>query len=340
MRKYFVGLDVHLKHTNICILDARGKRIKQEKVRGGWSVMIERLSQIEGRLSVCYEASCGYGYLFDQLRRVAAEVLVAHPSHLRLIFRSKRKSDRVDAEKLAKLLYLGEVPPVHVPSAKVRAWRQLIEYRERLIGQRTKGKNSCRALLRSLGMTAPKEFGLWTKRGFAWLSQLELPDELHALRRDMVVEEIELFNRQIARAEKQLWIFAKNPAVALLMTIPGVGIRTAEAVAAYIDNPQRFHRNKSIGSYFGLVPSQDQSGSMNRLGHITKEGPATVRRLLTEAAWQGIRCSDTVRAYYERIRQDNKERTKIAIVATAHYLARVMHAMLRTGEIWREPTAD
>lgn len=337
MRKYFVGLDVHWRRTNVCILDAHGKEVKRLTVRGPWSRLIDELGKLRGRLFVCYEASCGYGYLYDLLGTVARRVVVAHPGQLRLIFRSKRKNDRVDAEKLAKLLFLDEVPTVYVPSQDVRAWRQLIEYRIRLVNKRTRAKNSCRALLRSLGIRAPRGFGLWTRKGFRWLRWLELPDSMHALRRDMLVEEIEMFNQQIGRAEEELKRFsAGNPAVGLLMTIPGVGLRTAETVVAYLDDPNRFRRNKSVGAYLGLVPSQDQSGNANRLGHITREGPASVRRMLCEATWQAIRRSPTTQRYFERIQQGNRDRKKIALVATAHYLARVMLAMLRTGEVWRE----
>ena len=93
------------------------------------------------------------------------------------------------------------------------------------------------------------------------------------------------------------------------------------------------------GSYFGLVSCQDQSAGKNRLGHITRQGPATVRKLLTEASWQGIRRSPRIRAYFERIRPGSPERKKIALVATAHHLLRVMLAMLRTGEVWRASAA-
>ncbi len=337
MRKYFVGLDVHWNHTNLCILDARGKKVKQMTVRGPWLNVVEELRELQGRLFLCYEASCGYGYLYDVFATVAQRVVVAHPGQLRLIFRSKRKNDRVDAEKLAKLLFLDEVPTVYVPSQNVRAWRQLIGYRIRLVNKRTRAKNSCRALLRSLGIRAPREFGLWTRQGFRWLGSLELPDSMHGLRRDMLAEEIEMFNQQIGRAEKELKRFSKgNPAVELLRTIPGVGLRTAETVVAYLDDPARFRRNKSVGAYLGLVPCQDQSGNSNRLGHITREGPAAVRRMLCEASWQAIRRSPTAGRYFQRIQQGKKDRKKIALVATAHYLARVMLAMLRTGQAWRE----
>jgi transposase len=335
--KYFVGMDVHWLFTTMCILDAYGRKVKQRTVVGPWSKVIPELQSLSGRIEVCYEASLGYGHLYDMLRRVADRVVVAHPGQMRLIFRCKRKNDRVDAQKLAKLLYLNEVPTVHVPRAKVREWRQLIEHRGRIIAKRTRTKNSLRSLLRSLGIQAPR--GLWSKRGQKWLAELEL-SPLYAVRRNVLLEELQMFNRQLREVEKVLANYAKhNPAVQLLMTIPGVGIRTAEAVVAYIDDPHRFRSNKSVGCYFGLVPTQDQSSKTNRLGHITKEGPPTVRRLLCEATWQAIRRSPTAKHYYERIRHNDKGRKKIALVATAHYLVRVMHAMLRTGEPWRESLA-
>ena len=116
-------------------------------------------------------------------------------------------------------------------------------------------------------------------------------------------------------------------------------VRTAEAVAAFVDDSHRFRDAKAVGRYFGLVPSQDQSGDRNRLGHITREGPAVVRQLLAEATWQAIRRSPTIRAYFERVRRDDPQRKKIALVATAHYLVRVMWALLKRGTVWEEGRA-
>lgn len=189
-------------------------------------------------------------------------------------------------------------------------------------------------------MVPPKKPGLWTKAGLAWLRRLDLPTPSQQLRRDLLLEEIETLTKQIQRVEQELNRQArKTPAVARLRTIPGVGPRTAEAVVAFLDDPHRFKNAKAVGRYFGLVPSQDQSGDRNRLGHITREGPPVVRQLVAEAAWQAIRRSPTVRAFYERTRRDDPQRQKIALVATAHYLVRVMWALLRRGTTWQESAA-
>jgi transposase len=155
-----------------------------------------------------------------------------------------------------------------------------------------------------------------------------------------LVEEIKALNGQVRHIEQELNRRAQQtPAVARLRSIPGVGVRTAEAVAAFIDDPDWFRHAKAVGRYFGLVPCQDHSGDKNRLRHITREGPSVVRGLVAEAAWQAVRRSPTVRAYLERAQRGDPQRKKIAVVATAHYLVRVMWALLKRGSVWQEGVA-
>ena len=333
---FYVGLDIHAKHIAICVLNETGQFVHRSQVRT-IDQMMRILERLPDRFEVCYEASCGYGHFHDLLCPVACRVLVAHPGQLRLIYRSKNKNDRNDAERLAKLLYLGEVPTVHVPSLEVRTWRELINCRSQMIAKRTRAKNVIRSLLRSAGISPPRQPGLWTKKGEGWLRQLTLPTLSQQLRRDLLLEEIETLNRQLRRIEQELSRWAQHsPPVLLLQSIPGIGVRTAEAVAAFIDDPHRFRNAKAVGRYFGLVPRQDQSGDKNQLGHITREGAPVVRKLVAEAAWQARRHSPTVRAYFERAQRDDPQRKKIALVATAHYLVRVMWAMLKRGTLWEE----
>src|SRR5205807_3406755 len=159
----YVGLDAHQKRSSLCILNEDGKVVKQEQVNGPWPRVVDRLAKLDQPFRLCFEASCGYGYLYDRIAKLpmASQVTVAHPGQLRLIFKSKRKCDRVDALKIAKLLYLDEVPRVHVPNLDVRGWRKLIEFRQTLLGRRTAVKNQVRAMLRGNGIPAAR--WQWTK---------------------------------------------------------------------------------------------------------------------------------------------------------------------------------
>jgi transposase len=336
---FSIGLDVHQNSTALCQLDSSGKRVGERVIRGGFHAIRDDLKKLRRPFKVAFEASCGYGTLHDLLGGLdmAREVQVAHPAQLKLIFRSKNKNDRNDARKLATLLYMDELPRVHVPSIDGRAWRGFIEHRRRLVDKRTRVKNSLRAMLRALAIAAPKRRSLWSKKGLQWLRAQELPTALDRLRRESLLAELETLDQQIKRAEVELnTIGAKDWRVALLRTIPGVGPRTAEAVAAYIDDPGRFTSIKSIGKYFGIVPMQDASAGKNRLGHITREGPATVRKLIVQAAWLAKRQSARLDAFFEKVRGGQKQRTGVALIATAHKMLRIMLAMLRNNEPWRK----
>lgn len=335
---WLIGLDVHQRTSTICILDGNGRVVKIMTIRGSRLAVIAKLRSLNHPFKICYEASCGYGFLYDELRQIAEEVKVAHPGQLHLIFRSKRKNDRVDAKKLAMLLLMDLVPEVYVPSIQVRDWRSLIEFRRRTVGERIRLKNRIRGLFRGHGVDLPAGARLWTKKGRDLLATAELPTSSATVQRDMLLDDLTRVEEKIKRLEKELDAIAdRHPGVCLLRTVPGVGPRTAEAVMAYVDDPRRFRKSKQFGCYLGFTPQQDQSADQNRLGHITRQGPATVRQLLVEATWQGIRRSPRLRNCFERIQGDDpKKRKKIALVATAHYLARIMIAMLKSGEEWRE----
>jgi transposase len=115
------------------------------------------------------------------------------------------------------------------------------------------------------------------------------------------------------------------------MTIPGVGIRTAETFVAWVDDVARFRNNRQLGAYFGLVPCQDASADKNRLGHITRDGPPVMRKLITEAAWTAVKRCPAFKAFFERVQGGKPDRKKIAIVAAAHRMIRVMGAMMRSA---------
>jgi len=334
---FYVGLDVHSKTTSICVLTESGQVHKEYTIKGTVRHLLEELPKLPRPFSVCFEVSTGYGFLYDHLSKIAQKVLVADGKRLAWIYRSKRKNDRVDARKLAHLLRVDLLPTVYIPSPAIRSWRGLIEYRQRLVAERVRVKNRIRALLRHHGIDAPRS--LWTWAGRQWLQDVKLPSESEELQRELALIQLGQLDESIKRIEKVLdRIGRHHGGVQVLLTIPGVGMRTAEAVMAYVADPHRFSF-KQIGSYFGLVPAQDASAEKNRLGHITRQGPVTVRKLIAEATWQAIRRSPKMKAFFEQVRGNDPDRKKIAIVATMHYLLRIMLSMLKTAEVWRESAA-
>jgi transposase len=314
----------------------KGIRFGSRRSRGDYGAVAEALSKVKEPFQVCYEASTGYGALYERLLPLAARVAVAHPGKLKLIFQSKKKHNRADAQKLAALMHLNQVPAVHVPNQQVRSWRGLIEHRRSLVDRVVALKNQVRALLRSQGIKGPAGKRMWSKAGLGWLLQVKWPTALEELRLEILLEQLREFTAKLDRVTGVLDEMGQAHAgVRLLMTIPGVGARTAEAFVAYVDDARRF-RCGTIGAYFGLVPREDSTGDHRRLGHITREGPSTVRKLLTEAGWRGSCKSARIKGVFERHRKGDPGRRKQAIVATGHWLCRVMLAMLKSGEAFRE----
>lgn len=171
----------------------------------------------------------------------------------------------------------------------------------------------------------------WSKRGITWLRSLTF-DAARDLMIRTLLEELEFLDRQLRTIEGQLDEIARSrPQVQRLRTIPGVGPRTAEAIVAFADGAERFRDARRFASYFGLTPTLDASGGVERHGHISKRGPSVVRWVLIEAAHQTIRRCPALRAFYDRVRQGKKDRGKKAIVAVGRKVLTIAYAMMRKG---------
>ena len=335
-----IGLDYHVRMSAICVLDENGKTNNTQVIHGTMDILLEELKKIKKPFKICFEASTGYGVLYERLLALkpARQVAVVHPGKVRLIFNTKRKTDRIDAKKLATLLFLDQLPQVYVPSVEIRSWRTMINHRNALANDRQRARNCIRAFLRHRAIKAPK--GLWTKVGRQWLKDLEFARPMDTIQRDSQLMRLELANELIRQVERELNKIGNNhPGVKLLQSIPGVGPRTAEAVMAYIDTPKRFSRTQCIGDYFGIVPKLDASAGKYRYGHITKDGPSVVRKMITEAAWQGIQRSPALRKRFEQYLRKDKQRRRIAIVAVGHFMLRVMISMLKHNKEWNPEMA-
>ena len=124
-----IGLDYHVRMSAICVLDENGKTNNTQVIHGTMDILLEELKKIKKPFKICFEASTGYGVLYERLLALkpARQVAVVHPGKVRLIFNTKRKTDRIDAKKLATLLFLDQLPQVYVPSVSIDPRAQIDE---------------------------------------------------------------------------------------------------------------------------------------------------------------------------------------------------------------------
>jgi len=237
----------------------------------------------------------------------------------------RNKSDRTDAAKLIKMYLSDQLEPVWAPPAAIREMRALLRYRKTLKEDRNGLGSRIRSFFTLNGIELPK--GTWTQ---TWLKAVRghakplcecAPDELwrgclaHLLVQWKVIQE------QLDETEDVLARIARNQkGVELLRREKGVGPCLSQAVVAAIGDPLRFKSGKQVGCYAGLTPRQWSSGTMERSGHISKQGNGLLRTVLVEVSWIGIRTQPWMREVFERVQRGVKQRSKIAIVAVARRL--------------------
>jgi transposase len=290
------------------------------------------------------EAAPAAGWVCDLAQTLGIAVQVANGNDERWHWKKvKHKSDRNDALKLAQMSAMDCLPTVHVPAARVRQWRSLIEYRHGLVDRRTAIKNSIRSLFDRQGLKLPSADKAWTAAG---LKQIRLeareasevtPEQLWRFAVHAELQLLEALAQQVQHVEAKLEELADaDDRVKRIQTSPYVGPRLSEAVVAILDDPRRFANARQVGSYAGLAPKRWQSGQMDRSGHISHAGNRLLRELLVEIAWLGVRGGTWMKQVYENVRRGSEQRKKIAIVAVARRLLVKLWAMLRDGVAWKE----
>jgi transposase len=296
---------------------------------------------------VVFESCSISGWVHDLCSECGFNTLVADPNQEAWKWKNvKRKTDRDDALKLARLAALGQLVPVHIPARPTREHRWLVKYRKTVVGRVTRIQNNIRALFVQHGLKLPAGARAWTAAGLEQIAAEGRPldhcslDELWRGQLDLELSELDRQREALRLIDRKLEALAdEDERIALLTTVPGVGRKTAEVVATHLDQPGRFANARHVSSYAGLVPRRWQSGQTDHSGRVTKRGSRLLRSALVECAWVMLRYNEWARALFVRICQGQRNRRKKAIVAIARKLLVRCWAMLRDNRRW-QPAAD
>ena len=340
-----LGLDLGKFKSVICVSRLKTQEAAYRTISTDPLTLRAELQQLRPDL-VVFETCTIAGWVSDLCDELGLRRLVADPMNEAWRWsKVKRKTDRDDALKLARMAALGELPTAHLPSPEARQRRGLVAFRHRLVGRRTAIQNHIRALCQAHGILLPPGHRAWTAAGRRLLASLaqEGQGEVRSLWRlelTLEVHALEDVMTRLESLEKTLdELGAGDERIRLLETIPGVGRRTAEVIAAYLDEPGRFSTAGEVSAYAGLVPRRFQSGETDRQGRITKRGPRLLRKVLVESAWLLLRYNEWAARLFKRLVRGQKSRRKPALVAVARKLLVRCWAMLRKGEPWKAEVA-
>lgn len=342
--KHYVGLDVSMKDTFICIENEIGKVIQQGRVRTEPDLIAQYLKNFNLSIEKAGVESGALSYwLVEELKKREIPALCIDARKMAAVLSVQvNKTDKNDAKGIADAMRCGLYREVSPKSIKAIEISTLMGSRRLLVEQKVQITNGVRGFLKMYGI----RLGSCGEASFTQKVKEKL-SEKYPLTREGIEGLLNCYEKsceEIKKLTKRIELLAReDEATKRLMTIPGVGAITALAYKIEIDNPHRFKHSRSVGAYVGMTPRQYSSGETKRQGQISKCGSTEVRTLLTEAATVMLTRSQRwskLKAWGLKVQR--KHGFKKAAVALGRKLAVVMHRIWidKTDFMYGEPEEE
>jgi len=322
---WHVGIDLHKRTVVIAAVHDSGEARRPVRLECSNSEAI--LATFKGLqpFRAVVEATGTYRWLYRLICPLGT-LLLAHPLQFRAMIQRRSKTDKLDAQLLANLLRINQVPLAYIPSEEHHLLREITRHRARMAQGLARVKTSLRALLARHNMEPPYKipFG---PRGLCWFSKQELGTVDNVVR-DELLGRFQHFSRQIDVIDAELVkLQPKFPEVEVLVELYGIGLYSALLIVGELGDVERFYRAKQVAAYAGLTARVYQSGSHDYHGHISHQGSPWLRWILIEAAMKLVHRDVALGNFYIRIRK--RSSAKNARVAAARKLAEICWKRLR-----------
>lgn len=330
------AIDLHTRESEIRIVNEDGLEVFARRVATR-PAALARIFADRPALRVLLESGTESEWVAQCLEGWGHTVVVADPSYTPMYGARRRrvKTDRRDVAALAEANRQGWYRPAHRVSGAQQAVREALTIRRTLIGQRTQAITLVRTMVRRHGYRVPNG---QAETFVGRVRRLDIPASLQTAVAPLLIA-LEGLAPLIATADRAATAQARGDAVTRqLMTAPGVGPITALTYRAALDNVERFADAGAVTSYLGVVPREHSSGDHQRKGRITKAGPREVRAMLVQASWTiwRIRRGPGVGLSAWAHRVAARRGRRVAIVALARRLARILFAIWRDNQPYRE----
>ena len=324
------AIDLHVRYSQIRIVDAHGTVLRDQRIvtsRERFATAFDGW----GAMRILVETGTDSEWVAQALEAAGHDLVVADPNYAPMYGEVTRriKTDRRDVAALAEANRRGWYRVAHRASATQRATKQILRSRRLLVQMRTGAVSLLRSVLRQEGYRLPSGSCATVP---ARVMRLSLPPELHATLAPLCRQIAALTTEMQAIDGRLQARTASDAIVARLRSVPGIGLVVATTFRAFVDRHERFAHAGQVSAAIGLVPREDSSAERRHRGHITKAGPAELRSLLVQAAWVCWRHggSGALRAWVDRLAARRGRR--IAVVALARRLSRILFAL------WRDDT--
>ncbi len=266
----------------------------------------------------------------DAFERAGIGIKLANSYKMALINKTGKKTDKIDAEKIAQILRMGSIPECYVPPARTRGVRNMVRQHVRLVQARTRVVNRVHSLLDAHGKTVHAA-NMYSHKALSYPDSLSLGDAQDDFVLRQCVRRMRHYTSEITEIDRQLEAeAAQNEDAKLLASMTGIGIYTAMLLASEISEISRFETPKQMISWAGLCPTVRQSGNEMRLGRIKKLGTdGLVNWAVCEAANVAVKYDARMKAAYEAACRRHAGKHMLGIVVVAHKMVTIMWHMLK-----------
>jgi transposase len=332
----YVGIDIHQKDYQVAKV-CNGICLGNHRMSSDAAGFIGHLqTHYPGANFKCVYESCSWGFnLQRKLTAAGMDCMVVHAADVSTSDKERRrKTDKVDAQKLARALSAGELKAIHVPDETLQKERNLIRYRSKVVRDISRSKNRLKSLLKYQGIEIPASYVSthWSQNFIKWVEETALKDPLLADTLLLMVEQVKLLRSLLLKVERKLRELSKGKyatQVKLATSVPGVGPTTAMMFLLEIGDVNRFKGFDSLNDYIGFCPDTHSSGETDRMRGITSRRHKQLRVALIESAWEAIRVDPSLMDSYQALTKRMKGTQ--AIIRIARKLLRRLRAVLLTG---------
>lgn len=327
----FIGLDVSLASTAVCVLTDKGEIVKEVSVASEPEALVDFVRELACEVAgIGLEAGPLSQWLHKGLTDAGLDAVLMETRQVKGALKAMPiKTDRRDAEGIARLLQMGWFRPVHCKSVSSQERRAVLTARKAVQKALTQLELSVRGILRNFGLKMGKvSKGRYEVR----VRELVAGNELLEAAVEPVLRAREKLRGELAGLEKKVRSLAKaDPVCQLLMTMPGVGPVVSLTFASAVDDPRQFRRSKDVGPWAGLTPGRNQSGERDISGRITKAGDKGLRTALYQAATVMLNRGRPNWLKAWALRLAPKRGKGRATVALARRIGVVLHRMMSDG---------
>jgi transposase len=336
MKHLYLGIDWGKNFSQLFGFDQAGEVVIEERLKTlDLSVWRKKLRSLKGySIHAAFEIGAHYDWLHDLLTEYCCEVAVIDPAQFAVICKSQRKTDKIDAQKIAEGLRRGDLPLVHVPDKQTRADRRLVAFTHWHSQQASSVKGKIRSLLLAQRLECPYS-NIMGMAALEWLNEQapQMDDDAQLFLR-LLLAQVELLRQQRQELDARVAIRAKRyKQAAVLDSIPGFGQLTILAALSSIAGVARFSRPEQLSSYWGVCSSVYQSGATLRLGSLTRRGNVHVRWLLSQALQHLHRKDARARKRYLKLKR--KKPRGVARAAQVRWLTQIIWHLLKKDEPYR-----